>query len=127
MLISNRFLLALAFLGSSAATQAAESGNELPRMPLTKSSDRIDRFDDNGVQHPGTVWGQGLSERSDEQPHADRLYYSTAYESLSGTYKGMPVAQQALSGHYDVQQAAPLVTSAQDVDSPSWKPFFQKI
>ncbi|WP_349973260.1 hypothetical protein [Pseudomonas caspiana] len=118
----NKFFLALAFLGGSAAAQAADSGNEVSRAPLNKSGERVDRFGESGRSQGSSVWSQGLSEQGDDQPHADRLYYSAAYDSLSGTYNGVPVAQKTLSGHYDLRQAHAPGFSAEEGDSQSWKP-----
>lgn len=121
----NKFFLALAFLGGSAAAQAADSGNEISRAPLNKSGERVDRFGESGRSLGEGVWSQGLSEQVDDRPRADRLYYSAAYDSLSGTYNGVPVAPKTLSGHYDLRQTQGVGFSAEEGGSQSWKPVQQ--
>lgn len=121
----NKFFLALAFLGGSAAAQAADGSDELARVPLNKGGERFDRFGEHGGQHNSNVWSQGLSEQGDGHPRADRLYASAAYDSLSGTYNGAPVAQKTLTGHFDLQQTVPVVLSSEVSDSQSWKPVQQ--
>lgn len=118
----NKFFLALAFLGGSAAAQAADSGNEVSRAPLNKSGERVDRFGESGRSLGEGVWSQGLSEQVDDRPHADRLYYSATYDGLSGRYNGVPVAQKTLSGHYDLRQTKAVGFSAEEGVSQSWKP-----
>ena len=125
MMTFNKFFLALAFLGGSAAAQAADSGNEASRMPLSKSGERVERFGESSRAYGGSVWSQDLSQQGNDQPHADRLYYSAAYEGLSGTYNGVPVAQKTLSGHYDLHQTHVAVLNAEEGSSQSWKPVQQ--
>ena len=125
MLPLNKFFLALAFLGGSAAAQAADRGDELARIPLSKSGERFDRFGENGGRHPSNVWSQGLSQQGEGHPQADRLYLSAAYDSLSGTYNGRPVAYKALSGHYDLQQTNAVGFSARGDSAQDWNPVKQ--
>ncbi len=125
MMTFNKFFLALAFLGGSAAAQAADSGNEASRTPLNKSGERVDRFGESSKAYGGSVWSQDLSQQADDQPRADRLYYSAAYDSLSGTYNGVPVAQKTLSGHYDLHQTHVAVMNAEEGSSQRWKPVQQ--
>ena len=90
----NKLFLALAFLGGSAAAQAADN-NELARAPTNKSSERFEAIERRS-------WGQGLSQQA--------------------TYNGVPVAQKNLSGHYDLRQPAPAVLSAGAGNSQEWRP-----
>jgi hypothetical protein len=122
MLTFNKFFLALAFLGGSAAAQAADSGDAVARSPLGKSGERFDRFGENGGQHNSNVWSQGLSEQGEGNSRADRLYSSAAYDSLSGSYNGVPVAQKTLSGHLDLHQTMPVALSAEVGDAQRWRP-----
>jgi hypothetical protein len=118
----NKFFLALAFLGGSAAAQAADGSDELARVPMSKGGERFDRFGEHGGQHNSNVWSQGLSEQGDGDPRADRLYSSAAYDSLSGRYNGVPVAQKTLSGHFDLHQTMPVALSAESASQQDWKP-----
>ena len=95
----NKFFLALAFLGGSAAAQAADT-NELARAPTNKTSERFEAIE---RRH----WGQGLSQQ--------------------GTYNGLPVAQKNLAGHYDLRQPVPVVLSAKAGSSQEWKPTLQML
>lgn len=122
----NKFFLALAFLGGSAAAQAADTSNEVSRMPLNKSGERVDRSGESGRSYGRAVWSQGLSQHGNNHPYADRLYYSAAYDSLSGTYNGVPVAHKTLSGHYDLQQTHALEFSEAQGGAQSWKPVQQR-
>jgi len=95
----NKFFLALAFLGGSAAAQAADT-NELARAPTNKTSERFEAIE---RRH----WGQSLSQQ--------------------GTYNGLPVAQKNLAGHYDLRQPVPVVLSAGAGSSQEWKPTQQRL
>jgi len=90
----NKLFLALAFLGGSAAAQAADT-NELARAPTNKASERFETIERRN-------WGQGLSQQ--------------------GTYNGVPVALKNLSGHYDLRQTVPVVLGARGGSSQEWKP-----
>lgn len=100
----NKFFLALAFLGGSAAAQAADGALELAPVPPGKTSERMDRTDSDIRHETSGVWRQGLSQQSSGHPHGDRPYYPASYQKLSGTHNGMPVTRENLSGHYDVGQ-----------------------
>ena len=105
----NKFFLALAFLGGSAAAQAAES-NELARPPLNKGGERVETV---GRRNAGVVWDRGLSQQV--------------------TYNGMPVAQKNLSGRFDLdkndlQHTTPALFSRAAVVGPQdWNPVMQKL
>lgn len=94
----NKLFLALAFLGGSAAAQAADT-NQLARAPTNKTSERFEAIERRN-------WSQGLSQQ--------------------GTYNGVPVALKNLSGHYDLQQTAPVVLGAQAGSSQEWKPVLHR-
>jgi len=102
MLTFNKFFLALAFLGGSAAAQAADGALELTPLPPGKTSERMDRTESELRHGTSNVWSQGLSQQSADHPHAIQPYYSTHYPDLSGTHNGRPVTKQSLSGHYDL-------------------------
>ncbi|WP_426112078.1 hypothetical protein [Pseudomonas sp. DSP3-2-2] len=104
MLTFNKFFLALAFLGGSAAAQAADGALELTPPP-GKTSERMDRTESELRHGTSHVWSQGLSQQNANHPHANQPYYSVGYQNLSGTHNGMPVARESLSGHYDVSPA----------------------
>ncbi|WP_065835082.1 hypothetical protein [Pseudomonas syringae] len=102
MLTFNKFFLALAFLGGSAAAQAADGALELTPLPPGKTSERMDRTESELRHGTSNVWSQGLSQQNADHPHASQPYYSVGYQNLSGTHNGMPVARESLSGYYDV-------------------------
>ncbi|MET0948567.1 MAG: hypothetical protein ABWY17_08850 [Pseudomonas sp.] len=101
MLTFNKFFLALAFLGGSAAAQAADGALELTPPPPGKTSERMDRTESELRHGTSNVWSQGLSQQNADHPHAGQPYYSTSYPVLSGTHNGRPVTEHSLSGHYD--------------------------
>ena len=105
MLTFNKFFLALAFLGGSAAAQAADGALELTPPPPGKTSERMDRTESELRHGTSNVWSQGLSQQNADHPHASQPYYSVAYQNLSGTHNGLPVARENLSGHYDLSLA----------------------
>lgn len=121
----SKFFLALAFLGGSAAAQAAGNDDEVSRMPPNKSGERLERVGKSGWQYARTAWNQGLSQQGEGYPQAGRLYSSVAYDSLSATYNGVPVAQKTVAGDYDVQQARPVLFSTGS--APDWRPVQQSL
>ncbi|WP_268800146.1 hypothetical protein [Pseudomonas huanghezhanensis] len=114
MLISNKLFLALAFLGSSAAVQAAEGNADISRIDYGKSSEKTDRsggvrrgLSGSSANALGT-WGQSLS-----QQHIDHAY-CLSFENLSATYNGVKVRQENQLGSYDVSQ--PLASTSKLFD-----------
>ena len=105
MLTFNKFFLALAFLGGSAAAQAADGALELTPPPPGKTSERMDRTESELRHGTSHVWSQGLSQQNADHPHANQPYYSVGYPNLSGTHNGLPVSAENLSGHYEVSPA----------------------
>lgn len=85
----NKFFLALAFLGGSAAAQAADSSSELSRMPSSKSDERIDRFEGRSLSTTRSVWSAGFTVQG-----GDPLYRPLAYGPVSTTWNGVPVTRQ---------------------------------
>jgi hypothetical protein len=118
MMNFNKFFLALAFLGGSAAAQAADSGDDFARLPLNKAGERIDRFGERSGQHDGNVWTQSLSQQGDGHPLPDRLYFCGAYANLSATCNGARVTP----GQFDIRQVTPAVAQARASTAPDWKP-----
>ena len=118
MMNFNKFFLALAFLGGSAAAQAADNGDELARIPLNKGGERVDRFGERSGQHDGNVWNQSLSQQGEGHPLSDRLYFCGACANLSATYNGARITP----GHYDIRQGTPAVMQARASTAPDWKP-----
>jgi hypothetical protein len=102
MLTVNKFFLALAFLGGSAAAQAADEVLDLTRMPPGKPSERMNRTESESRHGASSVWRHGLSQRGGDNVSGDQSGYSVSYQPLSGTHNGAPVARDSLSGHYDV-------------------------
>lgn len=105
MLTFNKLFLALAFLGSSAAAQAAEGNADISRIDYGKTSEKPDRpsgmrrtVSGSSANAVGT-WGQSLS-----QQHVDHAYCAS-FENLSATYNGVKVRQENLLGSYDVSLA----------------------
>ncbi|MFJ4145825.1 hypothetical protein [Pseudomonas sp. NPDC089734] len=99
MLNLNKFFLALAFLGGSAAAQAGDGLLEAARIEFGKTSERSDE---------ASVWRQGPGWQASLGASTQGLYAPPVYGSLCGTYNGVPVSREALSGEYDPTQRLPL-------------------
>ena len=118
MLTLNKFFLALAFLGSSAAAQATEGNADISRIDYGKTSEKPDR--PSGMRRTVTgssanavgTWGQSLS-----QQHVDHAYCAS-FENLSATYNGVKVRQENLLGSYDV--SLPLASTSRLFDTSAW-------
>jgi hypothetical protein len=115
MLTFNKLFLALAFLGSSAAAQAAEGNADVSRIDYGKTSEKPDRpsgmrrtVSGSNATAAGT-WGQNLS-----QQHVDHAYCAS-FENLSTTYNGVKVRQENLLGSYDV--SLPLASTSRLFDT----------
>lgn len=115
MLTFNKLFLALAFLGSSAAAQAAEGNADVSRIDYGKTSEKPDRPSgmrrsvSGGSANAVGTWGQSLS-----QQHVDHAYCSS-FENLSASYNGVKVRQENLLGSYDV--SLPLASTSRLFDS----------
>ncbi|MBC3955370.1 MULTISPECIES: hypothetical protein [Pseudomonas] len=99
MLSINKFFLALAFLGGSAAAQAGDGRLDLTRIEFGKTSERHD--DASG-------WSHGLGQQNQLNVSAGTLYSPPVYGNLSGTHNGVPVSREILLGRYDVKQRVPV-------------------
>ncbi|GFM79632.1 hypothetical protein PSCICN_03240 [Pseudomonas cichorii] len=108
MLNINKFFLALAFLGGSAAAQASDGRLEPARIEFGKTSEKLD--DANG-------WSHGLGQHEPLVSSTGALYSPAIYGSLSGTYNGVSVSREVLLGGYDVKQRLPLSTMLSSTDS----------
>ena len=101
MLTFNKFFLALAFLGGSAAAQAADGVLERAPVPPGKTSERMDRTDRELRHGASGVWNQGFSQQSTDHLGAGQPDYSVSLKNLSGTHNGVPVPWESLAGYYD--------------------------
>ncbi|KPW34274.1 hypothetical protein ALO87_100070 [Pseudomonas syringae pv. apii] len=99
MLNLNKFFLALAFLGGSAAAQAGDGRLDVARIEFGKTSER---FDD------ANSWGHALNEQARSNVSVGTLYSPPVYGSLTGTHNGVPVSREILLGSYDVTQPVPV-------------------
>ncbi|KPY61703.1 MULTISPECIES: hypothetical protein [Pseudomonas] len=99
MLNLNKFFLALAFLGGSAAVQAGDGRLDVARIEFSKTSERLD--DTNS-------WGHALGEQAHSNVSVGALYSPPVYGSLTGTHNGAPVSREILLGSYDVTQHVPV-------------------
>lgn len=113
MLTLNKLFLALAFLGSSAAAQAADGNADVSRIDYGKNSEKTDRV--NGIRRSlsaGTAvgtWNQSLSQQHVDHP------YCVSFENLTCTHNGLRLTQENLLGSYDVK--LPLATAARLSDA----------
>jgi len=97
MLSLNKFFLALAFLGGSAAAQASDGRLEPARIEFGKTSERLDEA--NG-------WSHGLGQHDRLSVTTGTLYSPAVYGSVTAKHNGMPVSSEILLGSYDVRQHA---------------------
>jgi hypothetical protein len=115
MLTFNKLFLALAFLGSSAAAQAAEGNADISRIDYGKTSEKPDR--PSGMRRtlsgsnasPVGTWSQSLS-----QLHVDHAYCAS-FENLTASYNGVKVRPENLLGSYDVSM--PLASTSKLFDA----------
>lgn len=99
MLNLNKFFLALAFLGGSAAAQAGDARLDVARIEFGKTSERLDDVNS---------WGRSLGEPAHANVSVGALYSSPVYGNLTGTHNGVPVSREILLGSYDVTQHVPV-------------------
>ncbi|TFZ32675.1 hypothetical protein EWW49_36745, partial [Pseudomonas syringae] len=82
MLNLNKFFLALAFLGGSAAVQAGDGRLDVARIEFSKTSDRLDRTHS---------WGHSPGEPAYSHVSAGALSSPPRYGSPTGTHTRSPV------------------------------------
>ncbi|ARA82348.1 hypothetical protein AAY86_09955 [Pseudomonas amygdali pv. tabaci str. ATCC 11528] len=99
MLNLNKFFLALAFLGGSAAAQAGDGRLDVARIEFGKTSERLD---------DANSWGHALGEQAHTNVSVGTLYSPPVYGTLTGTHNGVPVSREILLGSYDVTQHVPV-------------------
>lgn len=116
MLTFNKLFLALAFLGSSAAAQAADGNADVPRTDFGKNTERADRI--NGLRRSlatGTQvgsWSQTFSQQPVDDP------YATGYGNLTARVNGVSVQTANLPTAYDLQASLPGTTRLFDTRLP---------
>lgn len=105
MLTFNKLFLALAFLGSSAAAQAADGNADVSRTDFGKNTERADRI--NGLRRSiatGTQvgsWSQTFSQQPVDHP------YAAGYGNLTARLNGVSVQTANLPTAYDPQASLP--------------------
>jgi len=109
MLTFNKFVLALAFVGGSAAVQAADDAHSMELLfgktngkvekpgKLDRSRNKADSY---GVVGQGTAWNTYLGQQS-----LGARGYKVATMNVSGTCNGLVIRQQDLQGSYAVPLA----------------------
>lgn len=116
MLTFNKLFLALAFLGSSAAAQAADGNADVSRTDFGKNTERADRI--NGLRRSlatGTQvgsWSQTFSQQPVDDP------YATGYGNLTARVNGVSVQTANLPTAYDPQASLPGTTRLFDTRLP---------
>lgn len=101
MLTFNKLFLALAFLGSSAAAQAADGNADVSRTDFGKNTERADRI--NGLRRSLTTgtqvgsWSQTFSQQPVDDP------YAAGYGNLTARVNGVSVQTGNLPAAYNVQ------------------------
>ncbi len=116
MLTFNKLFLALAFLGSSAAAQAADGTADVSRTDFGKNTERADRI--NGLRRSlatGTQvgsWSQTFSQQPVDHP------YAAGYGNLTARVNGVSVQTANLPTAYDPQASLPGTTRLFDTRLP---------
>jgi len=101
MLTFNKFFLALAFLGGSAAAQAADGNADVSRIDYGKNSEKTDRT--SGIRRTQSVstaiggWSEGFTQQPVDHP------YCVSFENLSATVNGVKLRQESQLASYDVK------------------------
>lgn len=105
MLTFNKLFLALAFLGSSAAAQAADGNADVSRTDFGKNTERADRI--NGLRRSLASstqvgsWSQTFSQQPVDHP------YAAGYGNLTARVNGVSVQTANLPTAYDPQASLP--------------------
>ena len=108
MLTFNKLFLALAFLGSSAAAQAADGTADVSRTDFGKNTERADRI--NGLRRSLTAsaqvgnWSQTFSQQPVDHP------YAAGYGNLTTRVNGVSLPSANLPATYAVQMPSPSTT-----------------
>lgn len=116
MLTFNKLFLALAFLGSSAAAQAADGNADVSRTDFGKNTERADRI--NGLRRSLTTgtqvgsWSQTFSQQPVDDP------YAAGYGNLTARVNGVSVQTGNLPAAYNVQMPLPGTTGLFETRAP---------
>jgi hypothetical protein len=116
MLTFNKLFLALAFLGSSAAAQAADGSADVSRTDLGKNTERADRI--NGLRRSLAAsthvsgWNQTFSQRPVDYP------YAAGYGNLMARVNGVTLPTANLLATYPAQMSVPSTTRLFDTRLP---------
>ncbi|PHX40681.1 hypothetical protein AO263_06915 [Pseudomonas sp. NZIPFR-PS5] len=117
MLTFNKLFLALAFLGSSAAAQAADGNADLSRTDFGKNTERADRL--NGLRRSLATtsqvgnWSQTFSQQPVDDP------YAAGYGNLTARVNGVSVQTGNLPAFYSVQMSSPGATRLFEAGAPA--------
>ena len=109
MLTFNKLFLALAFLGSSAAAQAADGSADVSRTDFGKNTERADRI--NGLRRslatsaPVGSWSQTFSQQPVDDP------YAAGYGNLTARVNGVSLQTARLAAAYEVPVRLPSTTT----------------
>ncbi|MEN5031550.1 hypothetical protein [Pseudomonas sp. Ps21-P2] len=116
MLTFNKLFLALAFLGSSAAAQAADGNADVSRTDFGKNTERADRI--NGLRRSLASstqvgsWSQTFSRQPVDHP------YAAGYGNLTARVNGVGVQTANLPTAYDPQASLAGTTRLFDTRLP---------
>lgn len=116
MLTFNKLFLALAFLGSSAAAQAADGTADVSRTDFGKNTERADRI--NGLRRSLTTstqvgsWSQTFSQQPVDYP------YAAGYGNLTARVNGVSLQTANLPATYAVQMSSPSATRLFEASAP---------
>ncbi|MFP3923630.1 hypothetical protein [Pseudomonas sp. W5-36] len=117
MLTFNKLFLALAFLGSSAAAQAADGNADLSRTDFGKNTERADRL--NGLRRSLATtsqvgnWSQTFSQQPVDDP------YAAGYGNLTARVNGVSVQTGNLPAVYSVQMSSPGTSRLFETGAPA--------
>ena len=116
MLTFNKLFLALAFLGSSAAAQAADSNADVSRTDFGKNTERADRI--NGLRRSLASstevdsWNQTFSQQPVDHP------YNAGYGNLTARVNGVSVQTGNLTAAYIAQMSVQSPTRLFETGAP---------
>lgn len=116
MLTFNKLFLALAFLGSSAAAQAADGNADVSRTDFGKNTERADRI--NGLRRSLASstevgsWSQTFSQQPVDHP------YAAGYGNLTARVNGVSVQTGNLPAAYIAQMSVQSPTRLFETGAP---------